>query len=201
MSVDGRPAELLSSALRVSAVSAAWTLAASVSAIVIGLTGASLALVAFGVVGVLDCAGSIVLVAHFTSARSGASAEHLERLALQIISIGLVVVGVATAVVSVLHLLDRDEASGSLQNVILAAMSLIVLTVLCLRKRYVSLRLPSRALLADSHLSAVGAILAAVTLCGTAASRSLGWWWADPVAALVIGAGAIGLGLTLRRDG
>ena len=46
----------------------------------------------------------------------------------------------------------------------------------------------------------VGALLAAVTLCGTAASRSLGWWWADPVAALVIGAGAIGLGIALRRD-
>jgi divalent metal cation (Fe/Co/Zn/Cd) transporter len=192
--------ELLRSGSRVSATSAAWTFAASLSAIFIGLGGESVALVAFGVVGLLDCAGSVALVAHFKDARSGGNAEHTEQIALRVITFGLVAVGLATAVVSVNRLRSTDTTSGSLPSIILAAASLLVLSLLSVRKRHVSIRLPSHPLHADSHLSAVGAILAAVTLAGTAASRSLNWWWADPVAALAIALGAIGLGMTLRHE-
>ncbi len=191
---------LVHSALRVSAISAAWTLIASAAAIVIGLTGDSLALVAFGVVGILDCIASITLVAHFRDVRSGGTAAHLERIALRIVTIGLLSVGLATCVVSTTHLVDRQEADGSSVNVVLAAISLVALSVLSARKHYISVRLPSHVLLADSHLSAVGAVLAAVTLGGTAASSSLGWWWADPVAALAIAVVAIGLSIMLRRE-
>ena len=200
MPVPEQPPLLLHSAFRVSAISAVWTLLASAAAIVIGLVGDSLALVAFGVVGILDCTASVALVAHFRDARSGGTAEHLERIALRIVTIGLVAVGLATGVVSTMHLVDRQQADGSSLNVALAAISLVALSVLSARKHYISVRLPSHALLADSHLSAVGAVLAAVTLGGTAASSSLGWWWADPVAALAIAAVAIGLGIMLRRE-
>jgi divalent metal cation (Fe/Co/Zn/Cd) transporter len=193
-------ADLLRSALRVSAASAIWTLAASAAAIVIGLAGHAIALVAFGTVGILDCAASVVLVAHFRNARAGGTTERLERVALRIVTAGLVTVGIATAVVSVLHLLDRRATASSMASVLLAAVSLIALALLSLRKRHVSVRLASHALLADSHLSVVGAVLGAVTLGGTAASSSLGWWWADPVAALAIAIGAVGLGWTMRRE-
>jgi divalent metal cation (Fe/Co/Zn/Cd) transporter len=190
----------LRTALRISATSAAWTVVASASAIIIGFAGGSLALVALGVVGVLDCAASATLVTHFRDARGGGTAEWLERLALHVVTAALVAVGLATGVASVLHLLNGDEVTGSLSGVILAAVSLVALTLLSWRKRHVSVRLPSHALLADSHLSAVGAILAAVTLAGTTASSSLEWWWADPSAALVIAIGAIGLGFAMRRE-
>ena len=192
--------DLLHSAFLVSALSAVWTLLASAAAIVIGLVGDSLALVAFGVVGILDCTASVALVAHFRDARSGGTAEHLERIALRIVTIGLVCVGLATCVVSTTHLVNRQEADDSSLSVLLAAISFFALSVLAVRKHYISVRLPSHALLADSHLSAVGAVLAAVTLGGTAASSSLGWWWADPVAALAIAVVAIGLGIVLRRE-
>jgi len=199
MSVPGKD-DLLRSGLRVSAAGAAWTLAASLSAILIGLSGKSLALVVFCVVGILDCAGSVTLVAHFKVARSGGTAEHLERIALRVITLGLIAVGLASAIVSVHHLLDHDTTTSSLPSVILATVSLVVLSVLSLRKRHVAIRLPSHALRADSHLSALGALLAAVTLGGTAASRSLDWWWADPAAALIIACVAIALGVALRHE-
>ncbi len=192
---------LLHSAVRVSTISAAWTLIASTAAIVIGLLDDSLALVAFGVVGILDCTASVALVAHFRDARSGGTAEHLERIALRIVTIGLVTVGLVTGAFSVMHLVDHHEATASARNVLLAATSLIALTALSLRKHHIAIRLDSHALLADSRLSAVGAVLAAVTLGGTAASRSLGWWWADPIAALAIAVVAVCLGVILRREG
>jgi divalent metal cation (Fe/Co/Zn/Cd) transporter len=192
--------DLLHSAMRVSAIGAVWTLAASAAAIVIGLLGDSIALVAFGVVGILDCTASVALVAHFRDAKTGGTAEHLERIALRIVTIGLVTVGLATGVVSTMHLVDRQETDGSLRNVVLAGASLVALSVLSARKHHIAVRLPSHALLADSRLSAVGAVLAAVTLGGTAAASSLGWWWADPVAALAIAIAAIGMGIALRRE-
>ena len=190
----------LRSALRISATSVAWTLVASVAAIVIGITGDSLALVAFGFVGVLDCAASLTLIVHFRDARKGGPHERRERLALRLVTAGLFAVGFATAAVSVLHFLQGTTASNSRGSVFLAAGSLVALTLLALRKRHVSVRLSSHALRADSYLSAVGAALAAVTLAGTAASNSVGWWWADPSAAFLIAVGAASVGFAMRRE-
>lgn len=192
--------DVLQDALRVSAASALWTLAASIAAVAIGVAGHALALVAFGAVGILDCAASVALVAHFRDAQAGGTAERLERLALHVVTLGLLTVGLATASVSVLHLLERPATTSSTASVLLAAVSVVALTLLSLRKRHVAHRLPSHALLADSHLSAVGAVLAGVTLGGTAASSALGWWWADPVAALAIAVGAVGLAWTIRHE-
>ena len=172
---------LLRSAVLVSSLSAAWTLAASVTAIAIGLADASLALVAFGAVQVFDFAADAVLIIHF---RDGARAEHLERVVLRVVAVGLVAVGTVTVVVSVLHLRHHDEASYSAGSIILAAASLVALTALAVRKRQLAVRLPSAALRADGNLSAVGAGLAAVTVGGIVVGAVFGWWWADPVAAL-----------------
>ena len=79
------------------------------------------------------------------------------------------------------------------------AASLGTLAVLALRKRWLARLLPSHALLADSHLSAVGAVLAAVTLAGVVATRGLGWWWADPAAAIGIAAVAGAVAVSLLR--
>jgi len=58
----------LRAGLRVSAVSIAWTLSSSVAAVAIGIATGSLVLIAFGLTGVLDAAGSATLVVHFLPA-------------------------------------------------------------------------------------------------------------------------------------
>ena len=187
-------------ALQVSAVSAAWTLTASLAAITIGLADGSLALVAFGAVQMFDFAADVVLVIHFRAARRGRHADHLERVVLRIVSAGLVAVGVAAVVASIRHLADRQAAHSSTAAIVLAGASFVFLAGLAWRKRHIALRLPSRALHADGQLSAVGAVLAAVTLGGAAMTALFGWWWSDPIAALLIGVGAIGLGVVTARD-
>lgn len=188
------------SARRVSAASAAWTLTASAAAITIGLADESLALVAFGAVQLFDFAADVVLVIHFRAAERGQDAEHLERVVLRTVSAGLITVGLAAMVSSIRHLVDHQAAHSSTAAIVLATASLVVLSLLAYRKREIALRLPSRALHADGQLTAVGAVLAAVTLKGAAATAAFDWWWADPAAALLIGAGAIGLGLLTAKD-
>jgi divalent metal cation (Fe/Co/Zn/Cd) transporter len=187
--------------LRVSVVSAAWTILASAAGIGIGIAHRSVALVAFGAVGFLDAAGSITLAIHFRLFSTDVDrADRVERVALRVITTGLFMVGIATAVASIARLVGSDESEHSVAGAAIAGASTCVLAVLALRKRRLALRIPSHALLADSHLSAIGAVLAAVTLTGTLADDAFGWSWADPVAALCVAVIAARLGIEIARE-
>src|SRR3954454_8956486 len=133
-------------ALRVSTASAVWTLTASGSAIAVGVATGSLALVAFGAVQLFDFAADVVLIVHF---RAGGRAEHLERIVLHVVAVGLIAVGSVAIVVSGVRLIRHDAPSESVWSVALAAASVAGLTALAIRKRYLAARLPSAALRAD----------------------------------------------------
>ena len=150
--------------------------------------------------GLLDAAGSVSLVVHFRHALHHESfSERHERIALQVVTLGLLTVGVVTLSASVERLLTHAEAASSPVGTAIAAASALVLGALSARKHQVALRIASRPLHADGWLSATGCLLAVVTVAGSACSSQFGWWWADPVAASVIGGAAIGLGLLMRR--
>ena len=65
--------------------------------------------------------------------------------------------------------------------------SALVLPPLAIAKYRVAARLDSGALRADSILTAVAAILAVISLASLAAAEALGLWWADAIAALIVG--------------
>jgi divalent metal cation (Fe/Co/Zn/Cd) transporter len=69
---------------------------------------------------------------------------------------------------------------------VIAALSLVVMPVLAREKRKTARRLGSRALEADSHQTSICAYLSAILLVGLTLNAVLGWWWADPVAALTM---------------
>jgi divalent metal cation (Fe/Co/Zn/Cd) transporter len=191
----------LSSGLRVSLVSIAWTVVASSVAIATGLAASDLVLVAFGLTGLLDAAGSIALVIHFRHAlrHETFSARH-ERVAFLVVNGGLVIVAVATISESIHRLATATHGDGTVLGICVASASAVVLTLLSRRKLRLGRSIPSQALFADGMLSATGAVLAVVTVIGTSLS-SLGAWWADPVAALGVAAGALGVATTLARQG
>jgi divalent metal cation (Fe/Co/Zn/Cd) transporter len=185
--------------LRVSWAAALWTLVSSTAAVAIGIAADTLVLVAFGFVGYLDAAGSFTLVVHFRhTLHHEAFSERHERLALRVVTIGLVVVGAATTLESVRRLAFSVHGSTATAGLVLAALSLGILCGLSIRKQRVGRAIPSRALVADGWLSAVGALLAAVTLAGTALAEH-GWWWIDPLAAAVVGVTAITAGIVFAR--
>ena len=111
-------------------------------------------------------------------------------------------VGGLAVAYSAIHLTTRHLAHSSFLSIALSAVSLIALTALAVSKARIALQLPSLALAADGKLTTVGAVLAAVTLAGTAALEALDWWWADPVAALTTGLAAAILGFReLQAEG
>jgi divalent metal cation (Fe/Co/Zn/Cd) transporter len=197
--VERTPDPDIRAAWLVSLVSVAWTVAASTLAIVIAVNVQSAVLGAFGAIGFVDATGSVALSYHFHHAiRHDALAEHLEHIAHRIVVTGLFLVGAGAAVIGSIRLLTGAEGDNSFAGLVLAAVSLVVLSVLSARKQAIARRVGSPALLADGRLSAVGAAQAAVALFGTAA-RGLGWGSADAVAAIVIGVVAMATAVVTRR--
>ena len=186
--------------LRLSAVSLLWTLAVGVASVAIGISAGSLAVVAFGATGLLDAVGSASLVLQFLHARKrGAPSHRFEAATLKVVTIGLAVTALATAALAIDRLHNHGSERSAGAGVVISVASIAVLLLLAAGKRRIAVRIPSQALYADSWVSAVGAALAVVAAVGVALRDSLDWWWADPVAALVVGAGAICLSVWLLR--
>jgi divalent metal cation (Fe/Co/Zn/Cd) transporter len=80
----------------------------------------------------------------------------------------------------------REPPEASLVGILLAVASLIVMPLLARAKRRVAARLQSQALAADSRQTSLCAYLSAILLGGLVLNAWQGWWWADPVAALVM---------------
>jgi divalent metal cation (Fe/Co/Zn/Cd) transporter len=80
----------------------------------------------------------------------------------------------------------REPPEASYVGIGIAALSLVVMPMLARAKRRVAAGLNSRALQADSRQTDICAYLSAILLGGLLLNAVLGWWWADPVAALVM---------------
>lgn len=183
----------------VSMLSVASTVVAGSAAIALGLAQASTVLVALGAVGFIDGLGSAALAYHFHyGLRHDRLADHLERVANKVVIAGLVCVGVGAVGAGAVRLLDRARPESAPLAVPLAAVSLLVLVCLWRAKCQLATSVGSAALRNDSHLSAIGAAQSAVALGGVFGAEA-GWRWADPAAAMAVGAVAVVVGVRAGR--
>jgi divalent metal cation (Fe/Co/Zn/Cd) transporter len=182
-------AEFVTSALRLSWFTIAWNGLIGAAALTVSSITGSLVLAGFALNALLDSAASGVLVWRFGRERSDpVGAERLERRAQGLIAVAMVVVAAYIGFEAIRALVHGSHAGESALGIALAVVSLLVLPWLGRKKLEVAATLPSRALRGDAILTLAAAALAAVTLVALAATARLGWWWADPAAALLIGA-------------
>jgi divalent metal cation (Fe/Co/Zn/Cd) transporter len=90
------------------------------------------------------------------------------------------------AVTAGTDLVGRHEPDVSGLGIVLAIASLVVMPVLAAEKRRVGTRMGAVTVVADSAQTWLCTALSAVLLLGLGANAAFGWWWADPLAALVI---------------
>ena len=152
-----------------------------------GLAVGSVALTGFGIDSVIEVASGVVLWwrlrAELGAARVGPAVEARAARWAGVLLLALAVYIVAE---SGRRLLTGDRPGGSVVGIVLTALSLIVMPLLARAKLRVAASLGSRALRADAHETIVCAWLSATTLLGLGLNAVLGWWWADPVAALAM---------------
>jgi divalent metal cation (Fe/Co/Zn/Cd) transporter len=167
----------------------AWNSLEAIIAIASGAEAGSIALVGFGLNSIVEVGSAIVVVWQF----SGADVEREQR-ALKLIAGSFFVFAAYVAGQAVWDLIARSEPAESVPGIVLAALSLVVMPILAIAKRRVGRRMSSRTVVADSGQTMLCSYLSAVLLIGLVTNAILGWWWADPIAALAIAALAVNEG-------
>lgn len=116
----------------------------------------------------------------------GERAKDLERKALLGVGLTFWLLAAYIAYEAIEKLMAREAPQSSPIGIALAVASLIVMPLLAWNKRRVAAKIESRALEADATETIVCAYLSFTLLLGLALNASLGWWWADPVAAMLM---------------
>jgi divalent metal cation (Fe/Co/Zn/Cd) transporter len=174
-------------ALWLSAFSIVWSGIAGSIAVWVALAGGSLSLLGFGFDALVDSVASAILIWRFLiETRQPERAARVEHIAERVIGVVLVSMAVYLVAASLRSLAAQSHADGSTASLALLVASVLVLPALARAKYLVALRLESRALRADSILTAVAAALAAISLASLAAADAFGFWWADAAAALIV---------------
>jgi len=155
-------------------------------AVAAGLMAGSIALVGFGFDSLIEVTSGAALLWRLHADVDEEGRERVEAISLRIVGVCFVVLAVYVSYDSVKSLIRREAPEESLIGIVLAAVSLVIMPLLVRAKRKVARGIKSNAMMADSKQTELCTYLSAILLGGLLLNALLGWWWADPVAALIM---------------
>jgi len=177
-------------ALRLEYATIAWNVGEAVLTISLGAVAGSVALIGFGTVSVVEVFASSVVVWHL---RRTASGDHpaLTAIALRLIAGAFLVLGLALVFVAGNDLLSGRRADESPWGIVYLAVTAVVMFYLAILKRRTAESLGSEPLHSEATVTFLDGVLSVSTLTGLALNAAVGWWWADPVAGLLVAMAAV----------
>lgn len=166
-----------------------WNVVEAVVAITAGVIAGSVALIGFGADSAIEVISAVGLLWRLRKAGPQAAASEesaAEKRALYVVAITFFVLASYITWEAVGSLISREPPLTSPVGIILAVLSLLVMTTLASVKQRTGKAMGSRALVADSKETWVCSYLSLALLLGVGAYAVFGWWWADPVGALAM---------------
>ncbi|WP_330285480.1 cation transporter [Streptomyces sp. NBC_00576] len=157
----------------------------AVVAITAGTIASSTALIGFGLDSVIEVSSAVAVAWQF-SARDHAVRDAREKITLRIIAVSFFALAAYVGIDAVRALAGTGEADRSFPGIVTAALSLAIMPFLSAAQRQAGRELGSASAVADSKQTLLCTYLSAVLLVGLLLNATLGWSWADPIAALVI---------------
>ncbi len=151
-------------------------------ALAAGTAASSIALIGFGLDSVIEVSSAAAVAWQF----AGADPQRRERAALKVIACSFFALAAYVTVDAVRSLVGGGEAERSAVGIALVAVSVVIMPVLSWAQRRAGRELGSASTVADSRQTLLCTYLSAAVLAGLVLNASLGWWWADPAAALVL---------------
>jgi len=164
----------------------AWNAIEVFITISLGIAAGSLALVAFGLDSLVEIFASLVVVWHM-AAPSATRAAGRDRRAMRLVAAAFCVLGLYLLVASGRSLAARDVADSSPLGVGYLAVTALVMFTLARLKRTTGRALAQPPLIAEASMTFLDGCLATGILTALVLNATLGWWWADPVAAAAVG--------------
>lgn len=169
--------------------SAGWHLIEFGIALGAGIAAGSIALLGFSFDSLIEAFAGGTVLWRFAAGRS--HSEAAERRAQRLISISFFVLAAYIAAESTRALVVGEHPAVSWIGIGLAAVTIPTMPLLARAKSRVGNALGSSATVSEGAQNMLCAYLSVALLAGLGANALFGWWWADPVAALVIGAVAL----------
>jgi divalent metal cation (Fe/Co/Zn/Cd) transporter len=176
----------LRTARRLNVASLGWNAVEAVVAVSAALAAGSLGLLAFGLDSCIEVSGALVLTWRLARERRDGCRQPDDRRATRALAVSFFALAGYVGVQSVLSLVQREEPSVSAVGIVLTSLSLLVMPLLARAKRRLAPVLGSRAQEREAQQTQLCAVLSGVVLVGLGLNAALGWWWADPAAAMVV---------------
>jgi len=158
-----------------------WNVVGVVFLAFLAVTASSVALAGFGLDSFIEIGASAVVLWELSG-----TGEVRQRRALRLIGVAFILLAVYLLVQSVLALLTGHHASPGVGGIIWTAVTAVVMFTLAASKGRTGRALGNRVLVTEGRVTFIDGLLAVAVLVGITLDLVLGWWWADPVAGLVI---------------
>ena len=166
-----------------------WMVIEASIAISTGFATHSVSLQGFGIDSIIELiTGSILLWRLRVEQRGGTltAIERAERRAAWVVAYSLFLLALYIVIDSAFSLITHNRAVPSWWGIGLAIAAAIIMPLLWQGKLRVAKRIGSAALRADAMCSVTCAYMSITLLVGLLLNTFLGWWWADPLAALAL---------------
>ena len=174
-----------------------WHLIEFAIAVGAGIAAGSVALIGFGADSLIEGLSAFVIVWLFSGGRG--SSEQAELRAQRLIAGSYFLLAAYIGIESARDLVGGHQPQASWIGIGLAAFTAPTMPLLARAKRRVGHELNSSATVSEAQQNQLCAYLSIALLAGLLANALAGWWWADPAAALVIGAFAVREGVESWR--
>ncbi len=187
--LERRRAASVGQALGLEYLTIGWNMVEGAVAVSAAVLAGSVALLGFGIDSFVESASGAVLVWRLLAERRGMDAEEVEGLdarAHKLVGTSLFLLAAYIGIEAGVALWNRDAPRPSVVGIVLTVVSMGAMQWLARAKRRAAERLGSRAFEADAFQTTACFWLSVITLVGVGLNAALGWWWADPVAALAM---------------
>jgi divalent metal cation (Fe/Co/Zn/Cd) transporter len=182
----------------ISWLSLAWMTTEAVIGVIAGVAAGSIALIGWGIDSTIEGVASLVIIWRFTGDRIHSDAA--ETIARKVVAISFFLLAPYVAVEATRRLVTGSEAKGSWVGVGLAISAVILMPLFGQAKKRIGNALGSGATSGEGTQNILCAYLSVAILVGLSANALFGFWWADPIVALIVAVVAVQAGVTTWRD-
>jgi divalent metal cation (Fe/Co/Zn/Cd) transporter len=164
----------------------AWNSLEAVVAIIAGAIAGSISLVGFGIDSLIEVTSGATLLWRMSVDADVQKRERNERVSVRVVGVCFMALAVYIAHEAISDLTGGKAPEHSVPGIVLACVSLVVMPILSRAKKRVGGELGSAAMMADAKQTDFCVCLSAILLAGLVLNVAFGWWWADPVAGLIM---------------
>jgi divalent metal cation (Fe/Co/Zn/Cd) transporter len=179
--VSATASALLRRGLALEYATLAWNVVGTVVVTVAALASGSVALAGFGLDSLIEIGASTVVIWQLSDTAAGR-----ERRALRLIGIAFIALAIYVAAQTGYTVISANHPEQSNLGIAWTTVTCVVMLALAAGKDRTGRALGNLVLQTEARVTVIDAGLAAAVLAGLVANAALGWWWADPLAGLVI---------------